>query len=926
MRRRTFLSTSAVTGLGLAARSVAAAQDSPPDQPGQVSVAWLGGVSPLAESGISWGVPWARGSVRRDRSFTLTDADGKALPLQSWPLAYWPDGSLKWSGFATVAGAGATGPFRVTPGPSGVTPGGTTVTVRQSADAIDVDTGKLQCRLPRQGAALIDSMIVEGRVVVRQGRLICTLEDRSDPDLVRLEHFASSIKTVTLEQAGSVRAVVKIEGTHKAEKGDREWLPFTVRLYFYGGQAAVHMVHSIVFDGDQEKDFIRGLGLVFAVPMREQIHNRHVRFSAEGEGLWSEPLQPLTGARSLPAPGASGEAPGAGGRPGGELYSLQLAGQRVPNKDQFNQQGQFLLDNWAVWDSYKLAQLSADGFQIQKRTNPQSCWLFAGAGKRASGLVFTGDVSGGLAVALKNFWQSHPASLEVRNATQDAADLRVWLWSPDAQAMDLRHYDTRNHTLAASYEDVQPGFSTANGIGRTSELTLYPSASVPAKEDTARQARMNAQPPLLVCTPEHYHSVSAFGLWSLPDRSTSLKRAVEDQLAAALDLYHKEVEQRHWYGFWDYGDVMHAYDPARHTWRYDIGGYAWDNTELATDMWLWYSFLRTGRADTFRMAEAMTRHTSEVDTYHSGRFAGLGSRHNVRHWGCGAKEARVSQAAFRRFYYYLTTDERTGDIMRGVVDADSKIVEIDPMRLASPRSRPIPYPGRIRGGPDWLACAGNWMTEWERTGDVKYRDKILVGMDCIAKMPYGFMTGPNTLYGYDPKTGMLYPLAPDGFGTYNLQVIQGGAEVAFELNQLIGHAGWQKAFLQYCRLTRAPKDVVARDMTTGAEGNDGSYAGPGRMAAYAYSKTRNTAFIAPAVAQLVRGAGFGRLPGGPYATRHVDGPDVMNPIDEAPGVSTNGTAQSSLTAIQVLELCKDRLPEELPPPAPAGARGRGGRG
>ena len=54
----------------------------------------------------------------------------------------------------------------------------------------------------------------------------------------------------------------------------------------------------------------------------------------------------------------------------------------------------------------------------------------------------------------------------------------------------------------------------------------------------------------------------------------------------------------------------------------------------------------------------------------SGRFAGLGSRHNVRHWGCGAKEARISQAAFRRFYYYLTTDERTGDLMREVVDVD----------------------------------------------------------------------------------------------------------------------------------------------------------------------------------------------------------------------------------------------------------------
>ena len=921
MKRRAFLRTAAGTSLAVTAvESASADQEVPTEQSGAVAVHWLDG-TPLSEAGVSWGVPWPRGKVRKDQSFTLTASDGKALPLQSWPLAYWPDGSLKWSGLATVTGA--AGPFLVAPGSAAGNAGHPPVNVRQNAAAIEIDTGTMQCRIPRQGAHLIDSMTVDGRAVARQGRLMCTLEDRSNPNIIRLQNFGSSVRKVTVEQTGPLRAVVRVDGMHKAEAGTREWLPFTVRFYFYGGQAAVRMVHSIVFDGDQDRDFIRGLGVEFSVPMREQVQNRHVRFSGEDEGLWSEPLQPATGARTLREPGAPPPTPG-NFTAAGDLYAKQLAGERIPNKEAFNQQEQFLLDNWAIWDSYKLVQSSADGFQIHKRTNPQSCWLFAGAGKRASGLVFAGDVSGGLAVAVKNFWQSHPSSLEVLNATHTEADLRVWLWSPDAPAMDLRHYDTKNHTLQASYEDVQPGFSTAHGIGRTSELTLYPSASVPSKEDSSKQARMNAAPPLLVCKPEHYHSVSAFGVWSLPDPSTPLKRAVEDQLHSALELYKKEIEQRHWYGFWDFGDVMHAYDPARHVWRYDIGGYAWDNTELGTDMWLWYSFLRTGRADIFRIAEAMTRHTSEVDTYHLGRFAPLGSRHNVRHWGCGAKEARISQAAFRRFHYYLTTDERTGDIMRSVVDVDYKVTELDPMRLASPRTGPIPYPGRIRGGPDWLACAGNWMTEWERTGNTKYRDKIITGMNCIAKMPYGFMTGPNTLYGYDPKTGMLYPLVPDGFGTYNLQVIQGGGEVAFELNQLIDHPGWQKAFLQYCRLTTAPKNVVAKDMTSGEEGADGSYAGAGRLAAYAYSKTRNPAFIAHAVSQLRAGGGFRQLPGGLYATRHVDGPDVMNPIDEAPFVSTNTTAQSSLTAIEVLELCADRLPAELPP-APQGGR-RGGRG
>src|SRR5207244_12455641 len=136
----------------------------------------------------------------------------------------------------------------------------------------------------------------------------------------------------------------------------------------------------------------------------------------------------------------------------------------------------------------------------------------------SAGLVFAGDVSGGLGVGVKNFWQSYPASLEVRNGATPAADLYVWLWSPDAPAMDLRHYDTRAHDLDSSYEDVQPGFSTPHGVARTSEMTLFPSAGVPSRNDCAAHAKIAQAPPLLTPTPQHLHSANIFGVWSLPDR------------------------------------------------------------------------------------------------------------------------------------------------------------------------------------------------------------------------------------------------------------------------------------------------------------------------------------------------------------------------------------------------------------------------
>src|SRR5262249_24700828 len=121
-----------------------------------VELKWLGDTPPPAPMGVSWGVPWPQGKVRKDQAFTLSTADGKNLPLQSWPLAWWPDGSIKWSGFATVAGPETAGSLRLSQ--SNTAPAsGSVVQVRQSDTTFEIDTGRLKARIPRWGASLIDS-------------------------------------------------------------------------------------------------------------------------------------------------------------------------------------------------------------------------------------------------------------------------------------------------------------------------------------------------------------------------------------------------------------------------------------------------------------------------------------------------------------------------------------------------------------------------------------------------------------------------------------------------------------------------------------------------------------------------------------------------------------------------------------------------
>lgn len=898
----TFLTLAA---LALSALGCPAATTSPEPS---VPIGWLGGTAPEVTTGVSFGVPWARGAVQKTQTFTLTTAGGQCVPVQTWPLAYWPDGSVKWTGVATIAGPGGTGEFTLAPGAAAAAPADApVVTVCHSDTTYLVDTGRVQAVIPLHGDHIIDTLRVDGRVVARAGRLVCLLQDGPELDPAAVparETFGTRVDQVTLEQSGPVRAVVKIQGQHLADRSGRAWLPFTVRLYFYAGLDSIRMVHSIVFDGDQSRDFVRGLGIEFGVPFREEVQNRHVRFSGENGGLWSEPAQPMVGRgrRYVAEPGGRAD-----------VYPRQLTGARVPNFAEVDARGQGFLADWAVWDDFKLVQPNANGFTIVKRTNPASAWIAAGAGHRASGLVFAGDVSGGLGVSLRNFWQSYPAALEVRHMGTAEATLTVWLWSPDAPAMDMRHYDTKAHGLESVYEDVQPGFSSAYGMGRTSELTLFPSANVPAREDTVKQAALGATPPLLVATPRYLHDARAFGDWGLEDRSTPVKAAIEKNLDATLDFYLTQPDQQNWYGFWDFGDVMHSYDDDRHVWRYDLGGMAWANSELGPDMWLWYSFLRSGRADLFRMAEAMTRHTGEVDCYHLGRFAGLGSRHNVRHWGCGAKEARISQATYRRFYYYLTTDERTGDVMHEMLNADLKTVDFDPMRLAQPitAAEKAVAPTRVRLGPDWFAFLGNWMTEWERTGDTRWRDKILAGVASLDAMPLGLRSGKNLVYGYDPATGKLYQLN-DEAGIYNLATIMGGAEVVFELNLMLDDPRWDRLWMQYCRLYNAPKDVLLRDMETHAEGADAAYVRDGRLASYVYFRTGNEAFLQAGLKALLR---TGRLGLRPSKVHHIAGPLVLNPIDEGLG-GTNGAAQHGLETIAMLGLVGDHLPAEFPPITP----------
>jgi hypothetical protein len=890
--RRGFIRQAALAGAAvpILADSARAAPTKVSEKPASDSdIAWLDGAPPAAHEGQAWGMPWPRGTVPARATFRATTSTGAAVAVQSWTTAWWPDGSIKWTAHAIPAGEALTPGVRVAPGKPNAP--AQPVRVTASSDAIEVSTGPVRWRIGKRGDAILRSAMHGSRETLRDVRLLATAACTP-----------SSL-------SGPFCAVIRVEGLHKA--GTRGWLPFTLRLYFHAGSQAVRIVHSFIFDGDPDKDFVRGLGLTGAVPMQDALHDRHVRFAGPDGGLWGEAVRPLTG--------LSRDA----GKP---WRDAQVAGQATPPAAEMPAPVRDNIERIPAWGDFTLSQPNADGFAIAKRTKPGHGWIDVDTAGRAPGFGYVGGPSGGVAFGMKDFWQRPPVRLDIRDAGTDAARFTLWHHAPDAPAMDLRFYHdglgmtdhvTENQGLDITYEDYEKGWGTARGIARTTEFTLWALPATPARARLVEMAHEVSHQPRLICTPARVHAAGVFGDWSLVDRSTPLRKSIEDRNDALLDYYLGQIDQRRWYGFWNYGDVMHSYDADRHVWRYDIGGYAWDNSELSSDLWLWYSYLRSGRADVFRMAEAMCRHTGEVDVYHIGPYRGFGTRHGVQHWSDSSKQPRVSNATYRRIYYYLTADERCGDLMRALVDSEHTLKRVEIGRKVDARGSRIAPPGgnsavRAEGklpedqvfvqfGTTWGSVVSAWYTEWERTRETRWRDRIVAGMRSIAAMPQHWFVGGAPM---DLRTGAF--ISP---GTQvsisHLNGVFGVFEMHAELLELIDEPKYRECWLDYCALYNASDAEF--EAKTGQPGRGrGLRNAHSRFTAYAAVQRKDPALARRAWSEFLgSNDGHDTVAGG--VTRRIAGPDVLKPIDEMPGVNTNGSAQWGLAAIENLALIGDKL-------------------
>ncbi len=268
------------------------------------------------KSGLtSWGCMWNQGRCSADTEYVLRNEDGSAQRMQSRVTAFWPDGSVKWTAHTADAGK-LSEVIEVVPADGECQrKGEPEVEVKRLEGQRIITAGSVAVVIPDEGKWLFERLEVNGELRAGHAGAVLILEEPANIHgrTVRTEkEYEGLVERVTLEEEGPVRAVVKFEGTHVSEEGERK-LPFVIRMMIGLESEKVDFVHTFLYDGDEERDFLKGIGLRLEVPMEDEMYNRHVEVQGD-YGVFHETAAELLSWRPrLPE----------------QIYREQMAGKRL---------------------------------------------------------------------------------------------------------------------------------------------------------------------------------------------------------------------------------------------------------------------------------------------------------------------------------------------------------------------------------------------------------------------------------------------------------------------------------------------------------------------------------------------------------------------------------------------------------------------
>ena len=582
------------------------------------------------------GLPLPRGFANRAAELTVIGPDDNPVPAQLLVTGTYADQTPRWVlvDFQPHLRASGGATYRLQKGSRAPIPQG--LSYRLENGIATIETGAAQFQVNTRRFRLLDSAVVEGKELL-DGKRDGGIRVREGEGAWRF--CGSAITGAEFEDAGSLAVTLVVRGDLLRESGET-FASFVCRLHFYAGKSEVRLFYTLrnpaahhhpgnVWDlGSGGSLFLEDFS--FCLPLA-------------GEG-WTSRIGSRVEDAAIPAT---------------RLYQDSSGGPNWKSANHIDK-------DYRVPTSFR-------GYRVSSTTE------IVQEGLRADGWLQARGDRGGAAVAVREFWQNFPKTLEIASRS-----LRIGLWP--------REFGGAHEILG--------------GEQKTHEMLLLFHAAGNADLEVERRMKAFHRPLYAMPDPDSIYATRAFWPTSQLDRNAHrmLEQTCDTLVHAAGSTPTTVMTQ--WetideFGWRHFGDTfadnerspeqMAADFPEHHLGRQPISHFG---NEYDVSYAVMLQGLRRSDPEWMWMADVLCRHYADICIYHSDRepaaayahapfthtthdTAAFRSTHRIYpsearqyklQYGSGGPNAGHCYVASLAQHYYLTGDRVSREAFLEVAD------------------------------------------------------------------------------------------------------------------------------------------------------------------------------------------------------------------------------------------------------------------
>jgi len=267
---------------------------------------------------VRGGIPFPRGLLKSSDPVRIKDDQGHEVKTQVKPLAFWPEGDIKWCLVDFEAEPGKEYSLEYGDGVKRK-PFETTLNVKEVKGGVEVNTGKIKFTVTKKtegflGEVWLDANsdgkysederivpsgpygppVAAGKVGQRNFLNFLRLGDEADyPARWGIPSGENSLSTarvqsIEIEDAGPLRVCILVRGKH-INPGVASTFPgrkyegsdFTLRIEAYAGKSLIRVFHTFVYEGDPKIDFLQSMGLALSINLSDDKAARRIAVGGE---------------------------------------------------------------------------------------------------------------------------------------------------------------------------------------------------------------------------------------------------------------------------------------------------------------------------------------------------------------------------------------------------------------------------------------------------------------------------------------------------------------------------------------------------------------------------------------------------------------------------------------------------------------------